>query len=290
MKSITVFTATYNRSYTIDKLYKSLLKQTYKNFEWIVIDDGSTDETTELFNKYKEENLIDINYIKVCNGGKHRAINRGIQLAKGNLFFIVDSDDYLVENALEEIIKWEKSIPEHSNIAGVVGLKGYSENEQVGTTFKGDNYRDLLIYNREKNNITGDKAEIFYTSILKKYKFPEYENENFVPEAVVWNKIAFDGYQLRYFNKIIYICDYLDDGLTKNIEKKYRENPKGFLDYIKQLLIINKRNLINKIKYVSYYKYIFNNIYDDKTISESLGVSLSFIKFSTLIRKIIKKS
>ncbi len=289
MKKITVFTATYNRANYINRLYESLLNQTYKNFEWIVVDDGSTDNTEEIFDKLKDKNLLDINYIKVSNGGKHRAINKGLDCAKGELFFIVDSDDYLLEDSLEKIIKWEESISANDNIIGVVGLKGYSKEKQVGTTFKGK-YRDLIIFDRLKNNITGDKAEIFYTEILKKYRFPEYDNENFLPEAVIWNKIAFDGYKLRYFNEIIYICDYLEDGLTKNIEIKYRENPIGFLEYIKQLLLINKNDLFSKIKYVSYYKYIFKNIYDDRKVAKDLEISLCFVKFSNFIRNLVKKS
>ena len=101
---ITVFTPTYNRGYIIENLYHSLQKQTFQDFEWIVIDDGSTDDTASQFEKYKlEENFFPIIYERVENGGKHRAINLGMKKARGDLFFIVDSDDYLTETALEKI-------------------------------------------------------------------------------------------------------------------------------------------------------------------------------------------
>ena len=110
---ITVFTPTYNRGYTIERLYRSLQRQVFDDFEWIVIDDGSNDNTEALFQTFlRTKNQFPITYKKVSNGGKHRAINLGVQMAQGELFFIVDSDDYLTDRALEEIDKIEKSIPE----------------------------------------------------------------------------------------------------------------------------------------------------------------------------------
>lgn len=119
---ITVFTPTYNRGYIIENLYKSLQRQTYKNFEWVVIDDGSNDNTKDLLDKWtSESNEFDIVYKKVVNGGKHRAINRALNYSKGRLFFIVDSDDYLTDDALEKILKWEDTIRKKENFIGVAG-------------------------------------------------------------------------------------------------------------------------------------------------------------------------
>lgn len=239
---ITVFTPTYNRGYIIDSLYLSLRRQTYKDFEWIVIDDGSVDDTQEKFELYrKESNDFSIIYQKVENGGKHRAINKGVNLAKGELFFIVDSDDYLTDTALEEIVKIEEDIPaeQKESFAGVCGLKGYSEKEIVGKSFDGE-YLDITSLERPKYNIFGDKAEVFYTDILKKYPFPEFDEENFLTECVVWDKIAFDGLKLRFFNKIIYICDYLQDGLTAQGQSIYDRNPKGYALYLYQSYTFGK--------------------------------------------------
>ena len=101
---ITIFTPTYNRDYIIINLYKSLLIQTLKDFEWLIIDDGSTDNTELLVSSFIKDNKINIRYIKQQNGGKHRAINKALEEAKGELFFIVDSDDQLVDNAIERIL------------------------------------------------------------------------------------------------------------------------------------------------------------------------------------------
>ncbi len=245
---ITVFTPTFNRGYIIDNLYRSLQRQTYKNFEWIVIDDGSTDDTETKFEMYcKEQNTFQITYHKVENGGKHRAINKGVGLASGELFFIVDSDDYLIDTALENIIEVEKTISadDKENFAGVCGLRGYSTEKCIGRTFEGE-YLDITTLERPQHGIFGDKSEVFYTKILKKYPFPEIENEKFVTECVVWDKIAFDGYKLRFFNKIVYICDYLQDGLTEHEESIFDKNPRGYALYLYQSSVYGKTEGLQK--------------------------------------------
>lgn len=258
---ITIFTPAYNRGYIIENLYKSLKKQTFSNFEWIVIDDGSTDNTEQLFNVWlHEKNPFNIIYFKTKNGGKHRAINKATDLAKGELFFIVDSDDYIVDDALETIVKWERSISKKELFCGLAGNRGTSECKIIGTTFEGE-YIDATSLERNKNNITGDKAEIFYTNILRKYKFDEIDGENFISEATVWDRMANDGYKTRWFNKTIYICNYLEDGLTQNIEKIFSQNPKGAAIYIKQQIKFYKYNLKGKLaNYHLYYKFVKRNV------------------------------
>ncbi|MEH7419366.1 glycosyltransferase family A protein, partial [Neobacillus drentensis] len=201
---ITVFTPTFNRGYIVEKLYRSLQQQTFNDFEWLVIDDGSKDNTEELFKKWmSEENSFPIRYIKYENGGKHRAINRATDMANGELFFIVDSDDYLTNDALESIVEWEKSLSDKKLFCGVSGNRGKSKNDILGTTFNGE-YIDATSLERNKFNINGDKAEVFYTDILKRYKFDEFEGEKFISEATVWERMANDGFKIRWFNKTIY--------------------------------------------------------------------------------------
>ena len=167
---VTVFTPTYNRAYIIDKLYKSLLAQTDKNFEWVVVDDGSTDNTEKYFKEILEQNSpFSITYVRQSNGGKHRAINRGVQLARGELFFIVDSDDYLLEDAIEKLIQWCNGLDNSKKWAGVSGAKGYSSERCVGGVFDGAQYIDAKNSQRSKYNLYGDKAEAYFTEILKKY-------------------------------------------------------------------------------------------------------------------------
>ena len=225
---VTVFTPTYNRAYIIDALYQSLLRQTDKYFEWLVVDDGSTDGTEAYFKDVlSRENPFSVRYIKQENGGKHRAINRAVPLAKGELFFIVDSDDYLTEDAIEKLNIWKQTLPENVEFCAISGARGYSKEEYVGSVYAKADYIDLKSTERKNCGIYGDKAEAWFTDVLRKYPFPEFPGEKFVTEATVWDAMARDGYQIRYFMDIIYICDYLEDGLTKNMDKIWKENPKG---------------------------------------------------------------
>ena len=123
-KEITVFTPIYNRAYCIEMLYESLKKQTYKNFEWIVVDDGSTDNIAQIFDKWvREEKEFNIIYVKVSNRGKMPAFNKGVQLSNAPFFFIVDSDDYLTSDALEYIATWSKAVQDDDSFVGVSGLR-----------------------------------------------------------------------------------------------------------------------------------------------------------------------
>lgn len=224
---VTIFTPTYNRGYLLNRLYESLTIQSNKDFEWLIIDDGSTDNTLKLVNDWiSKETNFEIKYVKISNGGKHRAINYGTEIARGKLFCIVDSDDYLVNTAIEQIIYWESTIADKGSFAGVAGNKGYDENTIIGGTFS-EKYIDGTSLERQKLNIFGDKAEVFYTHLLRYYKFPEIDGENFMTENVVWNHIAFDGFRLRWFNEIIYIAQYGEDGLTYNMPAIVFHNPIG---------------------------------------------------------------
>ena len=120
---VTIFTPTYNRAYRLTALYESLCSQTCKDFEWLIVDDGSSDNTEELVNGWINENKIDIRYIKQQNGGKHRAINNGVKNARGILFFIVDSDDILPDNSIDRVAVHYKMIEGKSEFGGLCGLK-----------------------------------------------------------------------------------------------------------------------------------------------------------------------
>lgn len=237
---VTVFTPTYNRAYILPQLYASLLKQTVYDFEWLIVDDGSFDNTEELVAQWSVCcSQFSIRYHKQKNGGKHRAINWGTQNAGGELFFIVDSDDQLTEDAIQTIIEVRNTLPSDGQFAGIAGNKGYSSEKIVGTTFTGSTL-DCTTVERGKFGISGDRAEVFFTDLMKRYPFPEYAGETFVTEAVVWDKMAIDGYCLRYFNKIIYLCDYLEDGLTGQGLDLYYRNPMGYGHYLRQTRSVNK--------------------------------------------------
>lgn len=248
----TVFTPTYNRGCILKKLFDSLGKQTFTDFEWIVVDDGSTDNTAQIIADMKNENVFfPIRYFKKNNGGKHTAINYGVERAKGKFFFIVDSDDFLTPNALEIIYKYTKQIENFSMYAGVAGLRG-DENQKPWITWgtgtgskKYNKYLDPRQYEfidatsfqyRYTYKISGDRAEVVKTEVLRNHPFPAYQGENFMSEGVLWSELAHEGYKFRWFNEVIYITEeYRHDGLTQNIKMVHTRNPKGVLFYDNKL-------------------------------------------------------
>lgn len=253
----TVFTPAYNRATLLKRLYDSLTEQKFKDFEWVVVDDGSTDDTESVMESFINEKKIDIKYVKVENGGKHRAINVGVEMSKGKVFAIVDSDDYLTPFALEKIYTWFGEIEENNTLkyCGVAGCRGYNEHQIIGTTFEGE-YLDATNIQRKHYNITGDKFEVYYTDIMRMYKFPEFEGEKFMPEIVVWTRMAKDGYYIRWYQDILYLCNYLEGGLTDNNLKLLSNNPKGYALRIREQVKYAELSLKEKWGYYSNYYYL----------------------------------
>lgn len=221
---ITIFTPAFNRAYIISNLYRSLLRQTNTNFEWLIVDDGSTDDTEALITSFIKEDKIKIRYFQQPNGGKHIAMNKGVTLAKGELFFIVDSDDYLTDDAVEKILNKYKEIADETRVAGVSFRRGYDKNIVIGhpTHFK-DKLLSVFDF-RYRLKVTGDQAEVYKTDLLKEFPFPSIEEERFCPESLVWNRIG-KNYKLMWTSEIIYICNYLNDGLTSKITKIRMQSP-----------------------------------------------------------------
>lgn len=255
---ITIFTPTYNRAYLLNNAYQSLLLQTKIDFEWIIVDDGSTDSTEELISEFISQNKINIRYIRQQNKGKHFAINRGVEVAKGELFLILDSDDVLPERTLDIVCKKYLENQKDINFGGVAGRKAYFDNTLVGSK---NDFKDLLsnaLDIRYKHNLRGDLAEVFKTSVLREFPFPEIENEKFCPEALVWNRIA-QKYNLLYFNDIIYKCEYLSDGLTSKITKIRMESPLASMLAYSELSTY-KIPFIEKIKAtINFWRFSFNS-------------------------------
>mgnify|MGYP004686634075 CR=1 FL=1 len=231
---ITVFTPTYNRAHLLGRLYESLCAQRFTDFEWLIVDDGSTDGTASLVQGFIAERRIDIKYLSQRNGGKHRAINHGVGQAKGELFFIVDSDDYLPADSLQSIAtEYAKC---DSSMGGVAGLDATDGGKVIGSGLAQEFIECNSMEIRFKHHVTGDLAEVFKTSVMREFPFPEIDGEKFCPEALVWNRIALK-YNLRYFNKVIYIAEYQDGGLTDNIVRVRRQSPVTSTTYYAELLL-----------------------------------------------------
>lgn len=221
---ISIFTAAYNRAYHLKNLYISLCNQSCRDFEWIIGDDGSTDDSEELVQSFIKENKISIQYFKQLNQGKHVAFNKGVSVAKGELFFFVDSDDTITIDAIEFLKKEFEKIENDESFAGISGTRIYKNGDRIGGNLKFEFIDTTTLYFRFKIRVKGDMAEAYKTKVLKQYPFPYIENEKFCPEAYVWNQVA-QKYKLRFYNKGIYVCEYLPDGLTSKIIKIRMESP-----------------------------------------------------------------
>ena len=242
---ITVFTPAYNRAHLLPRLFHTLKLQTNLAFEWLIVDDGSADDTEAVVQKLiNEEKRFPIRFFKQKHGGKHRAMNLAVKLAKGEYFFPVDSDDWLPENAIELLISWIKEIQDVPSICGVAGQKALADGKPVGNSFENEGFVDASSLERKKLHIEGDKAEVFATEVLREHPFPEFEGEFFVTEAVCWNAIAADGYKLRWYQEPIYYCEYQEDGLTKtgaNDLSGHIANFQGYSYYVRQSLKVKNR-------------------------------------------------
>ena len=224
---ITVLTPTFNRGGRLQSLWESLQKQTVKDFEWFVVDDGSTDGTKDLITQLQEKSDFPIRYIYKSNGGKHTALNVGIHTICSELIFIVDSDDCVTDDAVESILKIHKKYRSQNNICGYAFLRAFPDGKVNGKKFDVDEKIGSYIDVRVNGDDTGaDKAEVFKTHCLKEFPFPEYSNEKFLGEDLVWVRMA-RKYEMVHINKAIYVGNYLEDGLTNNRRKHNIASPIG---------------------------------------------------------------
>ena len=249
---ITIFTPTYNRKYTIGKLYESLCCQNVNNFEWLIVDDGSTDGTDVYIQSLVSLNF-NIRYYYKKNEGKSKAINYAVGLAKGDWFFIVDSDDYLVDNALSILQKYLSQIENQLDICAIVANRITPTGKKLGNIYSCDIFDTDISYFRSKYKFQGDYAEIFRTSVMKEYPFPEFEGENYVGISCKFAVIDQD-YKLGVLDEILCNVEYQEDGSTNTMFYQYLNNPKGFA-YNRKIMMMypisKKRLLMETIHYVS---------------------------------------
>lgn len=236
---VTIFTPTYNRASTLSRLYAALQRQTDKHFEWLVVDDGSTDQTEQLVqNLCRQENTFEIRYYRQDHGGKPRAQNWAIDLARGELFITCDSNKYPSDNAVEKIIQVAETIRGMPMMCGVGGYRADFNGFPFGGRMKlGEKeYIDCTRIEGHLYNIVGDKASAFFTDVLRNYKSPEYPGELFISESTWLTPMAMDGYKTRWFPEILIYGEYAADGLTKqgaNSREGHAQNFQGFLHQIR---------------------------------------------------------
>lgn len=247
MPIITVLTPTYNRVDKLKKLFDSLLLQENQNFVWLIIDDGSTDNTNEIVQSWSSDSNFKIIYYKKNNGGKHTALNYAYQFIETPLTFIVDSDDILTSNAISTIEQVYSKYKNENDLCGFSFLRGKPNGGYLSTSgVPQDGMKESYVECRINRSIGGDMAEVWYTHCLKEYLFPEFSDEKFLGEDIVWVKMS-EKYKMRFFNNVIYISDYLEDGLTNNRRKHNIKSPNGCVARAEAFLNSNS-NIKAKIK------------------------------------------
>lgn len=234
---ISVITPTYNRAYILTQCYKSLCAQTDTDFEWIVVDDGSTDNTEGLVRGFEEEGRIAIRYLRQPNGGKHRAQNTGVTVASGELAVCLDSDDMLSPEAIETAsCVWRKQADSES--IGILALRGdMAEHRPICSSIPEGLARSSMSELRDRHGFKGDTVLFFKTDVLKENLFKEFENEKFLSENNLYCDLDLLG-KMILLNRVLYYCEYRPDGLTAKYHKLLFDNPKGTADtYYKMALV-----------------------------------------------------
>jgi glycosyltransferase involved in cell wall biosynthesis len=237
--AFTVFTPTYNRAHTLHRVYDSLCAQTLRDFEWIVVDDGSTDNTAELVAGWAKIANFPIRYFRQNHSGKHFAHNLAVREARGRLFMVFDSDDACVPNALERIAYHWNSIPasERHAFFAVNGLCCDQHGRLVGDRFPFSPFDSNLREKRYVHRVRGEKRGAVAIDVLRRFPFPEIKMTQFVPEGAVWLEIS-KNYKIRYVNEVfrIYFVDDDDTGPTLTKTKMLDENAPGRSYYYVWLL------------------------------------------------------
>ena len=258
---VTIFTPTYNRKVEMEVLYNSLLRQTNMNFEWLIVDDGSKDGTDKLVKKIMKDSNIKIRYFYKENGGKQSAYNVGLKQTKGDIFFCLDSDEILNENAIDIIINDFKNIDDDA--AGFSYNRAYISDcdSVIGTRFPADVSKAYYYDIYGKLGVKGDKLMVFKSDIAKEYLFPEIEGEKFVPEALVFNRIA-KKYKLHLSNEILSYTEYSNGGYSSDYFNLVKRNPKGNMLYFREVYDIKSSfyNVYGYLLFAFFAKCRFRDI------------------------------
>lgn len=227
MRSFTVFTPTYNRCYCLRKSYEALCAQTCQDFTWLIVDDGSTDDTREQVRNWQDEGVIDIVYVYQENHGKQRAVNTGVANCVSPYFGFLDSDDYYCPNTVERFLRDFKMIEHDNSVAGVLARRGSDADTVLGPTNIPEG-RYVLNYNAlvRKYRFCGETCRAYKTDALRRYLYPEIEDK-FIPENVMLSAIDQD-YDLLIANEVYSISRYLDDGYTAQGRALFHANPTGY--------------------------------------------------------------
>ena len=251
---LTVFTPTYNRRELLARAYASLTRQTVKDFEWLIVDDGSTDGTDDEVKGWIDEGLVPIRYHYRENGGKMRAHNTGAGLARGEFFMCLDSDDYFTDTAVEDMLgAYDSAVADvvtDKPVGGGVAHKGCTNEKLLGNSEFPD-VRTSTLYGLYLQGFSGETTLMYRTDILRRFPFPETEGEKYVPEDYIYDKID-EVCVLAVLPRIVTVCEITDGGYTDSVKKLKRENVNAFYLFYEQRAFITPPGL-RRLKYLGRY-------------------------------------
>ena len=271
---LSILTATYNRANYLPKLYESIKENLkYKiTPEWIIVDDGSTDDTKNIVEEFIKENRIIIKYMFQKNSGKMSAINEAAKMATGDLIVDCDSDDYFSNNGFEIIEKNSEKLLKDEELYGMVFLKKEENGKISGKEFSQKEYKTTMFDLYFKEDINGEKIIVYNSKVRKMYSHQLKHNEKFITEARMYHKMD-EKYKILAINEVVEIGSYIEDGYTKNINKTFKENPYGYYMYFKELMQKNMKGVkfskrLYAIKHYILFGYLTNSKFDDSFIKD----------------------
>ena len=244
---ITIFTPTYNRESLLPRLYKSLIGQTRRDFVWLIVDDGSMDNTSGLVEGWSKEGKISIKYIFQENAGKMKAHNRGVRECHTELFMCLDSDDYLSDDCIEKIYSHWSDYKDNPKVSGMVAYR-----KMVGRTpsyFPEVEFSTLHDLHR---TYVGETALAFRSDILRLFPFPEIDGEKFIGEGIIYNRLDLE-YVMAVIPEYWMVCEYQEGGYTNNDIKLLIRNPRGWALNARQKYEIFGHGVKDKIRWMSTY-------------------------------------
>lgn len=257
---LTIFTPSYNRARQLPRLYESLLAQDCFDFEWLIVDDGSSDDTAQVVQAFTDNGKFPVHYCFKENGGKHTAYNLALEQAAGEWFFCVDSDDYLAPNAVADILKAAGTL---EDMQGIIAYKQTQEGTRLSDPFPVGVSACKMHALSLQYGCSGEFSLVFATELAKKYPFPVFAGERFVTESVVYDRIDGEA-ELYLLPKVLTICEYQADGYSQNANAVMKKNPTGYCLYFMQRIDL-QRSFAARVIHAGKY-WCFRWISKNKTL------------------------
>jgi glycosyltransferase involved in cell wall biosynthesis len=266
--TITVLTPTYERARRLRRLYESLVSQTANDFEWLVVDDGSSDETPTVMASLIDEAPFPVRYLRKENGGRHTAINLGVREARGSLCAVIDDDDWYAPSALERLrFHWD-AIPDPQRFAEVQGLCMTPDGTLVGSAYPEEVFDSDYFDLTQVHNVTGDKLGMIRTEVLRRFPFPEQFSGSFVDERIVWNRIS-ASYLTRGVNEFVGYKEYLETGISSSHRQRHAALSEQRLLFYTELLAMGRR-LPAPARLRAYANLVRNGLHQHASLSAQL--------------------